>query len=116
MKEDSPATTGESRDEKGRFVKGVSGNPKGREPGSLSITSMIKEKLLEVPEGQKKTYAEAFILKIMKKAIQDEDGFMIKQVWNYIDGMPKEKLELEGDIREKIIFYIPKQSEDEEDK
>jgi len=91
-----PDKTGKNRDEKGRFIKGVSGNPKGRPPGSISITAEIKKKLEEVPAGEKKTYLEALILKILKRAIVDESDSMIKEIWNYIDGKPKERKEVEG--------------------
>lgn len=67
--------------------EGMGGRPKG-----ISITEEIRKKLAEVPEGQKKTYLEILILKILKKAISDEDEQMIKQIWNYIDGMPKQSI------------------------
>ena len=54
----SPDNTGENReitrDEKGRFIEGCSGNPSGRPQGSVSITTEIKKKLSEIPEGQKR--------------------------------------------------------------
>lgn len=71
------------------FEKGQSGNPAGRPLGSLSITAEIKKKLSEVPEGQQKTYLEILVSKILKKAIQEEDFQTQKQIWNYIDGLPK---------------------------
>jgi hypothetical protein len=84
-----PENTGEIRNEKGQFIEGVSGNPNGRPKGSgISITTEIKRKLEEVPEGQKSTYLELLINRILKQAIQDGDTQMIKQVWAYIDGMP----------------------------
>ena len=92
------------RDEKGRFKPGYSGNPQGR-PKGISITEMIKRKLEEVPPGEKRTYLEALILKILKKAIIDEDSQMIKNIWNYVDGMPKEKIEMEsGELPFKVII------------
>ena len=77
------------------FMPGESGNPNGRPPGSgISITTEIKKKLEEVPEGQKATYLQLFINRILKQAIQDGDQQMIKQVWNYVDGMPSQKTDI----------------------
>ena len=89
-----PENAGASRDDQGRFLPGVSGNPEGKKPGTLSITAEIKKKLQEMPEGKDKTYLHYLIEKIMKKAVIDEDQQTIKQIWNYIDGMPKESMDL----------------------
>lgn len=76
------------------FMPGVSGNPNGRPPGSgISITTEIKKKLDETPEGQKATYLQLLINRIMKQAIQDGDQQMITKIWNYVDGMPKQSID-----------------------
>lgn len=77
------------RDEKGRLLPGNTANLNGRPRGSISITERIKQKLLEVPEGQKKSYLEILVTKILKKAISEEDFQTMKQIWAYVDGMPK---------------------------
>jgi hypothetical protein len=70
-------------------------NRDGRPPGSgISITTEIKKKLEEVPDGQKATYLELLINRIFKQAIQDGDQQMIKNIWNYIDGMPKQSTDI----------------------
>ena len=89
------------------FMPGVSGNPNGRPKGSgISITTEIKKKLEEVPEGQKATYLQLLINRIMKQAIQDGDQQMITKIWNYVDGMPKQPLEHSGEIENKYILEI----------
>ena len=106
------------RDEKGRLLPGNTANPSGRPPGSISITAEIKKKLLEVPENQQKSYLDILVAKILKKAIQDEDFQMMKQIWSYVDGNPKNtnesfsrldvkeipepELELEPEVSEEI--------------
>lgn len=76
------------------FKKGVSGNPKGRPPGSgISIVTELKKKLEETPEGQKATYLQLLINRIMKQAIQDGDSQMIRDIINRIDGMPKQSID-----------------------
>ena|SRR3990167_10020696 len=83
--------------ETGKFVPGNPGG--GRPPGSgLSITTEVKKKLAEVPAGQKATYLSLLINRIMKQAIQDGDQQMITRIWNYVDGMPTQKMEHEADI------------------
>lgn len=71
------------------FEPGQSGNPKGRPPGSVSITAEIKKKLQEIPEGQQKSYLELLINRILKQAVVDGNEQMIKQIWSYVDGAPK---------------------------
>ncbi len=76
------------------FMPGVSGNPAGKPKGTLSITSEMKKKLQEVPEGKKLSYLEAFIMKMLRNAIDDGDSAAQKLIWNYIDGMPKESKDI----------------------
>jgi hypothetical protein len=90
------------RDEKGRFLKGISGNPEGigggRPAGSISITAKIKEKLQEIPENQRLSYLDLLINKILKKAVVDGNEQMIKQIWSYVDGPPGSEQNLEAII------------------
>ena len=90
------------RDEKGRIMPGHSLNPAGRPKGTLSITSMIKAKLQEIPAGQQESYAELLIKRILKEAIDKGDARMVKQIWNYIDGMPNQKLTIDSEQYQKV--------------
>ena len=80
------------------FQPGQSGNPNGRPKGAgISITTAIKRELEKKPEGQdKSTYLDLLVKRIMKKAIQDGDQQTIKQVWNYVDGLPVAKVDVSG--------------------
>ena len=83
------------------FKKGKSGNPKGRPVGSLSITTEIKRALERIPKDQrenKRTYLELLIMKILDKAIKDGDNQMMRAIWNYVDGMPRQSIGLEGNV------------------
>ncbi len=84
-----PVLTGNNRDNKGRFNPGTSGNPSGRPEGSISIASMIRQKLETKPKGQKETYAGLIVEQILSRAIKG-DYKMIKHVLEYIDGRPKQ--------------------------
>jgi hypothetical protein len=80
----------------GKFIEGNPGG--GRPKGSgISITTAIKRELEKRPEGQdKSTYLDLLVKRIMKKAIQEGDQQTIKQIWNYVDGMPQQNVDLQS--------------------
>lgn len=71
------------------WVKGVSGNPAGKPPGSVSVVAELKRKIQEVPLGQQKTYLQLLVDRLLKKSIADGDISAIKEIINRIDGLPK---------------------------
>jgi hypothetical protein len=79
-------------DENGRFKVG---HPKvgGREKGSKSFTTKIREALMKIAEGKNYTYEEVFIKAILHKGIVEKDPTIIKLIWNYLDGLPTQKIE-----------------------
>ena len=97
------------RDEKGRFIAGNPGG--GRPKDSISITSEIKKKLLEYTgKEKKKIYLELFIVKILNKALVEGDTSMLKQIWAYIDGMPKQQISIDNLEITQTLNYIEKLS------
>ena len=69
------------------------GRPKG---SGLSITTAIRRKLMELdPKNIKEnaTYITSLVDVIIESAIENKSEKMIKQIWNYIDGLPKAKVE-----------------------
>jgi len=101
--------------ETGKFKEGNPGG--GRPKGSgISITTELKRKLKECPEGQKSTYLQLLIQRIVKQAIQDGDQQMIKNIWNYVDGLPKQTIDhgLQKNI-EKIKVEINRGTENNRD-
>lgn len=75
---------------------GESGNPNGRPPKGYSITEWFKNMLNSNPEVK-----DAIGKSIMKKALEG-DTTAQKMVWQYMDGMPQQKIEHEGGVEIKI--------------
>ena len=96
------------RDEKGRLLPGNTANPNGKPAGSISLVALLKKKLKEYPEDDKKTYAEKLIDKIMDMGIEGNDK-IIRSILGYIDGMPKESISASVD---QIIRVRLSESED----
>ncbi len=82
------------------FKKGQSGNPNGRPKGSgLCLTSLLKEYLEKKPEGQKEEYKHLFVKKLLKKALVDNDIKALKLIINYVDGLPKQAIDMTGEMK-----------------
>ncbi len=82
------------RDKRGRLLPGSTGNPKGKPKGSFSLVSILKRELQKCPKEQdKKTYADLLITRMLKEAIENGSDAQIKNILNYIEGMPKQSLD-----------------------
>lgn len=94
------------------FKPGQSGNPHGRPPGSVSITSAIRDRLNKVfpeksaivkgPDGTKikkikKTYLQKIVETVFENAIVTKDQRALNQIWAYIDGHPKATIDIGAD-------------------
>ena len=76
------------------FVKGDPIiNRKGR-PLGFSIVAHLKEKLQEIPEGQKDTYATLITKKYLHKALIEGDAVIMKDLINRVDGLPLQSLDM----------------------
>jgi len=94
-KKAKPITNGKKRDRgpDGKFIKGNIGGP-GRPEGSLSLIGLLKAKLVEVDKVNNKTYAQLLIDRIIKEAIANGDQAQIKNILQYVEGMPKQPIDL----------------------
>jgi hypothetical protein len=81
------------RDEKGRFIKGSSGNPGGSPKISISITKQLVEKLEK--DGCKDL--DEITDKIIKLAKNGNEQ-MIKYLWERIDGKLKETIDVNAKV------------------
>ena len=78
---------------KGRWKPGQSGNPKGRPPKAISITSLVKEILDEVPEEVKpgvkntegKTWAELVAVTLVRGAVEGNSAHL-KELLERMEG------------------------------
>lgn len=86
-----------SRDEKGQFMPGVSGNPGGRPKNEDSPTYWLRKFLSEVdpksPEGKKRI--EDIAIRLATEAIRGE-GWAMKEVFDRLDGQAPQTLIHEG--------------------
>ena len=76
------------RDEKGKFVPGISGNPNGRP--KFSPLSILREELQKVANEEKETFARLFIKRYLDKAIGEVDGVAMRDIIDRFDGKPKQ--------------------------
>lgn len=90
------------------FVKGKSGNPKGRPPKGHSITETLLSMMDEQPEVKR-----AIATKIMKLALAG-DIQTIKTLWSYLDGMPKQSTDItsDGEKISPLVIYAPEKNKE----
>lgn len=94
------------RDEKGRILPGQESlNPSGRPEGTLSLVSILKQLLQEIPKGQKDSVAVELMKEAIKKA-KGRDVTMLRDIINRVDGMPKQSVEHGGKDGEPIQVNI----------
>ena len=89
----------DDRDEKGHFIKGKSGNPKGRAKGSISINDSVRKILATKDKKTKRKILDAVAQQIVTQAIKGDRDFnpmLIKELWNHIDGSPSQDINLGG--------------------
>lgn len=86
-----------------QFKPGQSGNPGGRKPG-ISITKLVKDELAKVEPKTQKTWGQLVLNRILLKATRDGDTQMLKAIWAYMDGMPKQSTDITsgGDKIERV--------------
>ncbi len=105
--EQKPIVIGEElgiRDEKGRFIEGHPDLGAGRPAGSFSLKTLLEQEIQKQPRDQRITYALALIKKQLQQAINEGDQQTQKLIWNYLEGLPLQKTDME--IRGNLIIKI----------
>jgi len=85
------------------YKPGQSGNPAGRPKGSLSLITLLKQQLDEIQKtqtGDKRARAETLVRNIVYAAINERDKDMIKLIFNYIEGMPRQGMDIKHEVKE----------------
>lgn len=77
-----------------QFKPGESGNPSGRPHGSISLVTLLKRKLAEVPPGEQRTYGEMLVEATVTDALAG-DSQARKLAWEYVEGAAKQHVEIE---------------------
>lgn len=105
------------RDECGRFMPGVSGNPGGKRAGTVSLKRLL-EACLELPPPDDATsvwwpvnatsYCEAIVIRTLEDAVRG-DAAARKLVFDYCEGRPAQHVDVSGMPCVPIIDDIPRQ-------
>lgn len=88
---ESKQVENKERDENGRLLPGHTANPNGRPRKGYSITDTIREMFATNPDIK-----QALGKKILEKALRGDIQAM-KLLWGYMDGLPKQEIETNGD-------------------
>jgi hypothetical protein len=85
------------RNPDGTIVSGTN-NPKGitGPRKRTTVTKLLQDKLEEVPVGQMKTYGALLAEALLNKAYVEMDPTAIKLVLNYVEGMPRQNIGIDG--------------------
>lgn len=85
----------------------------------ISITHKIKEELSRLVKDENGNYVNKFTIIARKivNEVEKGDKDMLKMLWNYIDGLPKNKIGLEADfnIDEVKIEIISKENKEDKE-
>lgn len=101
--ETPPENQEKIRDEEGRFIPGVSGNPAGR-PKGKTFSGYLRELLEEIdPETKKENFR--ILSEVLFKVAKRGDVQAIREFADRLDGRPKQAIEHSGEIKGNTIVF-----------
>ena len=82
------------------WQKGVSGNPNGRKTKDFTLTSLLKEELDKIPQGEKqgRTWRQLLVLAWLTGALKQPA--LLFELLNRLEGRPVQPIQL--DIRREV--------------
>jgi len=81
-----------------KFQPGNPGGP-GRPVGSFSFKTLLEKELEKVPAGEKRSYAELLVSSLVKKAVREGDVPACKEVFNRMEGLPRQPVDHSGEVK-----------------
>jgi len=99
----------ETRNEKGQFLPGVSGNPAGKPPGTRHMSTLLEEAIKRVAEDTGTAEDVQIVAALIKKA-KTGDIQAIREIWDRIEGKAPQSLDLTtgGEkLQVQVITYTP---------
>ncbi len=79
-----------ARNDKGQLLPGNTANPNGRPPKNYSFTEMLRQIMDEKPNLRRD-----FMQKMIDLALKTGDLTILFKFWAYLDGQPKQPIDLE---------------------
>jgi len=85
---------------RGRWKTGESGNPRGRKAKDVTLTSLLKEELDKIPQGEKqgRTWRQLLVLAWLTGALKQPA--LLFELLNRLEGRPVQPIQL--DIRREV--------------
>jgi len=94
------------------FVKGKSGNPKGRTPGKRNLSSLLKEALMKLAvnpktgekilvDGKQMTYQDLLVQQVLVKGIVKGNDKTIELIFDRLEGKPRQKIDFNDESEDR---------------
>jgi hypothetical protein len=96
------------RDDKGRFLPGNPGGP-GRKPGSVSLLAIIRKKLEEYDETEKRTVADKLADQYIHAALNPsmmDRGVAFRDLLDRLDGKPHQTITVDSAQDEAWLEFL----------
>ena len=100
------------KDEKGRWLPGVSGNPAGRPKGVKNFTTLFEEAVKKLGLGEEPDAVEMEILRKGIEMAKDGKYPFYKDIFDRIYGQPTKTIDLTGNLKVQKIQELEEKLKD----